>query len=46
MARLRTTERALEDLDVEEDVVQRAESGQRFPIAEGIADMMLPEAVV
>ena len=23
-----------------------SESGQRFPIAEGIADMMLPEAVV
>ena len=43
---LRALHHVLFDVQVLEGSLCCAESGQRFPIAEGIANMMLPEAVV
>jgi len=43
---LRALHHVLFDVQVLEGSLCCAESGQVFPIAEGIADMMLPEAVV
>ena len=43
---LRALHHVLFDVQVLEGSLCCSESGQVFPIAEGIADMMLPEAVV
>ena len=43
---LRALHHVLFDVQVLEGSLACAESGQQFPIAEGIANMMLPEEVV